>query len=156
MGSMGVELEGVIIKGLELDKKLGVGGDIGWALSEWVEFCVVNSVGMWRENGSGVVEVVRGGDFVAVQQRISKCKTAKEMWETLKVALEPKEAMAKSQARRKKRQNKKNLNLCLMARREDDSCSEILEERKQLWYLDSGCSKRMTRDKSKFLRISFK
>ena len=39
--------------------------------------------------------------------RISKCKTAKEMWETLKVAHEPKEAMTKSQARRKKRQNKK-------------------------------------------------
>ena len=33
--------------------------------------------------------------------RISKCKTAKEMWETLKAAHEPKEAMTKSQARRK-------------------------------------------------------
>ena len=39
--------------------------------------------------------------------RISKCKTAKEMWETLKADHEPKEAMTKSQARRKKRQNKK-------------------------------------------------
>ena len=45
------------------------------------------------------------------------------MWETLKAAHEPKEAMTKSQARRKKMQNKKSLNLCLMARREDDSCS---------------------------------
>jgi len=45
------------------------------------------------------------------------------MWETLKAAHEPKEAMAKSQARRKRRKNKKSLNLCFMARREDDSRS---------------------------------
>jgi len=31
-----------------------------------------------------------------------------------------------------------------------------LEESKQQWYLDSGCSKHMTGDKSKFLSISFK
>ena len=31
-----------------------------------------------------------------------------------------------------------------------------MEESKQLWYLDSGCSKHMTGDKSKFLSISFK
>jgi len=43
--------------------------------------------------------------------RISKCKTAKDMWDTLKAAHEPKEAMTKSQARRKIRQNKKTLNL---------------------------------------------
>ena len=55
--------------------------------------------------------------------RISKCKTAKEMWETLKAAHEPKEAMTKGQARRKRRQNKKSLNLCFMARKEDDSSS---------------------------------
>jgi len=55
--------------------------------------------------------------------RISKCKTAKDMWDTLKVAHghnEPKETMTKSQARRK---NKKSLNLCFMARKEDDSSS---------------------------------
>jgi len=55
--------------------------------------------------------------------RISKCKTAKDMWDTLKDAHEPKEAMTKSQARRKRRQNKKSPNLCFMARREDDSSS---------------------------------
>ena len=55
--------------------------------------------------------------------RISKCKIAKEMWETLKAAHEPKEATTKSQARRKRRKNKKSLNLCFMARREDDSRS---------------------------------
>jgi len=31
-----------------------------------------------------------------------------------------------------------------------------LGESKQQWYLDSGCSKHMTGDKSKFLSISFK
>jgi len=58
--------------------------------------------------------------------RISKCKTAKEMWDTLKVAHgnnEPNKARSKSQARRKRRQNKKSLNLCFMARKEDDSSS---------------------------------
>ena len=58
--------------------------------------------------------------------RVSKCKTAKEMRETLKAAQgnnEPKEARSKSQARRKRRQNKKSLNLCFMARKEDDSSS---------------------------------
>ena len=46
--------------------------------------------------------------------RISKCKTAKEMWDTLKAAHgnnEPKEAKSKSQARRKRRKNKKS---CLL------------------------------------------
>jgi len=55
--------------------------------------------------------------------RISKCKIAKDMWDTLKAAHghnEPNEAMTKSQARRKRRQNKKSLNLCFMARKEDD------------------------------------
>jgi len=58
--------------------------------------------------------------------RISKCKTVKDMWDTLKVVHannEPKEAMSKSQARRKRRQNKKSLNLCFMARKEDDLSS---------------------------------
>ena len=58
--------------------------------------------------------------------RISKCKTAKDMWNTLKAAHghnEPKEAMTKSQARRKRTQNKKSLNLCFMARKKDDSSS---------------------------------
>ena len=55
--------------------------------------------------------------------RVSKCKTAKEMWDTLKTAHgnnEPKEARSKSQARRK---NKKSLTLYFMARKEDDSSS---------------------------------
>ena len=59
--------------------------------------------------------------------RVSKCKTAKEMWDTLKAThgniIEPKEARSRSQARRKRRQNKKSLNLCFMARKEDDSSS---------------------------------
>jgi len=58
--------------------------------------------------------------------RVSKCKTAKEMWDTLKAAHgnnEPKEARSKSQARRKRRKNKKSLNLCFMARKENDSSS---------------------------------
>jgi len=45
------------------------------------------------------------------------------MWDTLKATHrnnEPKEARSKSQARRKRRQNKKSLNLCFMARKEDD------------------------------------
>jgi len=48
---------------------------------------------------------------------VSKCKTAKEIWDTLKAAHgnnEPKEARSKSQARRKRRKNKKSLNLCFM------------------------------------------
>jgi len=49
------------------------------------------------------------------------------MWNTLKAAHgninEPKEARSRSQARRKRRQNKKSLNLCFMARKEDDSSS---------------------------------
>ena len=36
---------------------------------------------------------------------------------------EPKEARSKSQARRKRRQNKKSLNLCFMARKKDDLSS---------------------------------
>ena len=58
--------------------------------------------------------------------RISKCKTAKDIWDTLKATHghnEPKKAMTKSQARRKRRQNKKSLNLCFMVRKEDDSSS---------------------------------
>ena len=58
--------------------------------------------------------------------RVSKCKIAKEMWDTLKASHgnnERKEARSKSQARRKRRQNKKSLNHCFMARNEDDSSS---------------------------------
>ena len=58
--------------------------------------------------------------------RISKCKTPKEMWYTLKAAHgnnELMEARSKGQARRKRRQNKKSLNLCFMTRKEDDSSS---------------------------------
>jgi len=53
--------------------------------------------------------------------RISKCKTAKEMWDTLKSTHgnidESKEVRSRSQARRKMRQNRKSLNLCFMAKR---------------------------------------
>ena len=48
------------------------------------------------------------------------------MWDTLKVPHgdnEPKKAKSKSQARRKRRQNKKSLNLCFTARKEVDSSS---------------------------------
>ncbi|XP_068487013.1 uncharacterized protein [Phaseolus vulgaris] len=92
--------------------------------------------------------------------RISKCKSAKEMWDTLKATHgninESKEVRTRSQARRKRRQNRKSLNLCFMAKKEDDSSSETLKESMQQWYLHSGCSKHMTGDKSKFLSISFK
>ena len=59
--------------------------------------------------------------------RISKCKFAKEMWDTLKATHgninESKEVKTRNQARRKKRQNRKSLNLCFMAKKEDDSSS---------------------------------
>ena len=59
--------------------------------------------------------------------RISKCKTAKEMWDTLKATHgninESKEVRSRSQARRKRRQNRKSHNLCFMAKKEDDSSS---------------------------------
>jgi len=48
------------------------------------------------------------------------------MWDTLKAAHgnnEQKEVRSKSQARRKRRQNKKSLNLCFTARKEVDSSS---------------------------------
>jgi len=62
--------------------------------------------------------------------RISECESAKEMWDTLKATHESiteiKKAKTRSQARRKMRQNKKKkgLNLCFMAKKEDDSSSE--------------------------------
>ena len=59
--------------------------------------------------------------------RISKCKTSKKMWDTLKATHgninESKEVRSRSQARRKRRQNRKSLNLCFMAKKEDDSSS---------------------------------
>ena len=59
--------------------------------------------------------------------RISECKSAKDMWDTLKAThgniTESKEVKTRSQARRKRRQNRKSLNLCFMARKEDDSSS---------------------------------
>jgi len=55
-------------------------------------------------------------------------KFAKEMWDTLKATLgnitESKEVKTRSQARRKMRENRKSLNLCFMAKKEDDSRSE--------------------------------
>ena len=59
--------------------------------------------------------------------RISECKSAKEMWDTLRAThgniTESKEVKTRSQARRKRRQNRKSLNLCFMAKKEDDSSS---------------------------------
>jgi len=57
--------------------------------------------------------------------RISECKSAQEMWDTIKATHgninESKEVKTRSQARRKRRQNRKSLNLCFMAKKEDDS-----------------------------------
>ncbi|XP_068504053.1 uncharacterized protein [Phaseolus vulgaris] len=88
--------------------------------------------------------------------RISKCESAREMWDTLKETHESTTEMKKSKTRRKRRQNKKGLNLCFMAKKEDDSSSGNLMESMQQWYLDSGCSKHMTGDKSNFVSITFK
>ena len=59
--------------------------------------------------------------------RISECESAKEMWDTLKATYESttkiKKAKTRTQARRKRRQNKKGLNLCFMAKKEDDASS---------------------------------
>jgi len=80
--------------------------------------------------------------------RISECESAKEMWDTLKAThestIEIKKAKTRSQARRKRRQNKKCLNLCFMVKKEDDASSGKLMESMQQWYLDNGCSKHMT------------
>jgi len=59
--------------------------------------------------------------------RVSKCGFAKEMWDRLEVTHERtneiKKTRRKSQARRKRKQNKKEVNLCLMAKEEDDASS---------------------------------
>jgi len=69
--------------------------------------------------------------------RVSECESAKEMWDTLKAAHESineiKKAKTRSQARRKRKQNKKGFNLCLMAKKEDDvssvsSCTSLNAE----------------------------
>jgi len=60
--------------------------------------------------------------------RISECESAKEMWDALRAThdstTEMKKAKTRSQVRRKRRQNKKGLNLCFMVKKEDDSSSE--------------------------------
>ena len=43
-----------------------------------------------------------------------------------------------------------------MAKEESRSDQGCFERKQHLWYLDSGCSKQMTRDASKFISISFK
>jgi len=57
--------------------------------------------------------------------RISECESAKEMWDTLKATHESttkiKKSKTRSQARRKRRQSEKGINLCFMAKKEDDS-----------------------------------
>jgi len=62
--------------------------------------------------------------------RISECESAKEMWDTLKATHESiteiKKEKTRSQARRKRRQNKKGLNPCFMAKKKDDSSSESI------------------------------
>jgi len=59
------------------------------------------------------------------------------MWDTLKIAHESineiKRARTRSQARRKRKQNKKGVNLCLMAEKKDDvssvsSCTSLNAE----------------------------
>jgi len=59
--------------------------------------------------------------------RVSKCGFAKEMWDTLEVIHEGtneiKRAMRRSQAKKKRKQNKKEVNMCLMAKEEDDASS---------------------------------
>jgi len=55
--------------------------------------------------------------------RISKCESAKEMWDTLKETHERTTEIKKSKTRRNRRQNQKGLNLCFMAKKEDDSSS---------------------------------
>jgi len=55
--------------------------------------------------------------------RISKCESTKEMWDTLKATHESTTEIKKSKTRRKRRQNKKGLNLCFMAKKEDDLSS---------------------------------
>ena len=59
--------------------------------------------------------------------RISECKSAKEMWDTLKATYgnitESKKVKTRSQTRRKRRKNRKSLNFCFMAKKEDDSSS---------------------------------
>ena len=66
--------------------------------------------------------------------RVSKCESAKEMWDTLKATHESineiNRARTRSQARKKRKQNQKGVNLCLMAKKEDDvssvsSCSSL-------------------------------
>ena len=48
-------------------------------------------------------------------------------------------------------------NLCLMAGYESSSSSQVIKgNKKDLWYLDSGCSRHMTRDKTKFAKLELK
>nr|XP_012575063.1 uncharacterized protein LOC105852845 [Cicer arietinum] len=48
-------------------------------------------------------------------------------------------------------------NMCLMANSDSESEKEVcLTSTKHSWYLDSGCSKHMTGDKSKFLSLTLK
>jgi len=55
--------------------------------------------------------------------KVSKCGFAKEMWDALEVTHEGtneiKRARRRSQARRKRKQNKKEANLCFMTKEED-------------------------------------
>jgi len=59
--------------------------------------------------------------------RVSRCESAKEMWDTLKATHESineaKKARTRSQARRKRKNIKKGVNLCLMTKKEDDVSS---------------------------------
>jgi hypothetical protein len=47
-------------------------------------------------------------------------------------------------------------NFKVWKKKEDDKCGLVLSTQRQInpWYIDSGCSKHMTRDKSKFLTLS--
>jgi hypothetical protein len=47
-------------------------------------------------------------------------------------------------------------NFKIWKKKEDDKCRLVLsaQREKNPWYIESGCSKHMTRDKSKFLTLS--
>jgi hypothetical protein len=47
-------------------------------------------------------------------------------------------------------------NFKVWKKKEDDKCGLVLSAQRQKnpWYIDSGCSKHMTGDKSKFLTLS--
>ncbi|VFQ72920.1 unnamed protein product [Cuscuta campestris] len=103
-------------------------------------------------------------------RKISCCTTAKEMWDKLEVTYEgtdqakhgkDKPGFKKQRAyiswggdsgdESTDQEEDEAANLCLMAH--EDQSDDVQEASSVLWYLDSGCSKHMTGDASKFLQI---